>query len=88
MSDTREELQELAARLARELVAERFPDEAMTLEQMEEALAEVKRELGDRLQRAWNEHHRVLQSGFHDLSPSVVTANAASGSPSAALLDK
>src|SRR5438094_995290 len=55
MSDAREELQELAARLARELVAERFPDEAMTLEQMEEALAEVKRELGDRLQRAWVE---------------------------------
>jgi Uncharacterised protein family (UPF0236) len=55
MSETREELQELAARLARELVAERFPDEPMTLEQMEEALAEVKRELGDRLQRAWIE---------------------------------
>jgi hypothetical protein len=55
MSDAREELQELAARLARELVAERFPGEPMTLEQMEEALAEVKRELGDRLQHAWVE---------------------------------
>lgn len=55
MSNRREELQELAARLARELVAERFPDQEMTLEQMEEALAEVKRELGERLQRAWVE---------------------------------
>src|SRR5437660_7457751 len=53
MSNSREDLQELAARLARELVAERFPDGEMTLEQMEEALAEVKRELGERLQRAW-----------------------------------
>ena len=55
MSDAREGLQELAASLARELVAERFAEEAMTLEQMEAALAEVKRELGDRLQRAWVE---------------------------------
>src|SRR5438034_10763561 len=55
MSERREELEELAARMARELVAERFPDQEMTLEQMEEALAEVKRELGERLQRAWIE---------------------------------
>jgi hypothetical protein len=55
MSECREELEELAARVARELVAERFPDEGMTLEQMEEALAAVKRELGERLQRAWIE---------------------------------
>jgi len=55
MSMRREELEELAARIARELVAERLPDEEMTLEQMEEALAEVKRELGERLQRAWIE---------------------------------
>lgn len=58
MSGTREELQELAARLARELVAARFSDEPMTLEQMEEALAEVKRELGERLQRAWIEQQQ------------------------------
>jgi hypothetical protein len=55
MSEKRRELEELAARLARELVAERFGDGEMTLEQMEEALAAVKRELGERLQRAWIE---------------------------------
>src|SRR4051812_50075730 len=55
MSEERRELSELAAKLARELLEERFPDGPMTLEQMEEALAEVKRELGERLQRAWIE---------------------------------
>jgi hypothetical protein len=53
-----EELSEQAAELARELVAERFPpgaDGPRTLAEMEEALAEVKRELGERLQRLWIE---------------------------------
>lgn len=60
MSDSREagELSERAADLARALVAERFPEGAdgpQTLEEMEEALAWVKRELGVRLQREWIE---------------------------------
>lgn len=56
MAERRRDLSELAAELARKLVADRFPenpDRPMTLEQMEEALAWVKRELGERLQRAW-----------------------------------
>jgi hypothetical protein len=58
MAGERRDLGDLAAELARELVAERFPEDPahpMTLEQMEDALAEVKRELGERLQRAWIE---------------------------------
>ena len=50
------DLGEWAARIARELVAERFPEgeEApRTLEEMEEALTWIKRELGERLQRVW-----------------------------------
>jgi hypothetical protein len=56
--DRAEELSEQAAELARQLVAERFPagaDGPQTLAEMEEALAEVKRELGERLQRLWIE---------------------------------
>jgi Uncharacterised protein family (UPF0236) len=59
MEEKRPEMSELAANLARELVAERFPDGPMTLEQMEEALAWVKRELGERLQRAWIEQQET-----------------------------
>jgi hypothetical protein len=54
----REELSEQAAALARRLVAERFPeggDGPRSLAEMEEALAEVKRELGEQLQRLWIE---------------------------------
>jgi hypothetical protein len=53
-----EELSERAAELARQLVAERFPEGAdgpQTLAEMEEALTEVKRELGEQLQRLWIE---------------------------------
>jgi hypothetical protein len=56
--DRGEELSEQAAALARQLVAERFPpgaDGPRTLAEMEEALAEVKRELGEQLQRLWIE---------------------------------
>jgi hypothetical protein len=52
------ELSEQAAELARQLVAERFPpgtDGPRTLAEMEEALAQVKQELGERLQRLWIE---------------------------------
>lgn len=52
------ELSERAAELARQLVAERFPpgaDAPRTLAEMEEALTEVKRELGEQLQRLWIE---------------------------------
>jgi hypothetical protein len=55
MNEERRELGDLAAELARQLVQERFPEGPMTLEEMEEALAQVKRELGERLQRAWIE---------------------------------
>ena len=58
MGDRRQELSELAAELARKLVAERFPEDRehpMTLAEMEEALASVKREFGERLQEAWVE---------------------------------
>ena len=55
MNEERRELGDLAAELARKLVQERFPDGPMTLEEMEEALAQVKRELGERLQKAWIE---------------------------------
>jgi len=58
VSEERRTLSEVAAELARQLVQERFGDEPMTLEQMEEALAEVKRELGERLQRAWIEERK------------------------------
>jgi hypothetical protein len=54
----RTSLSERAAELARQLVAERFPEGAdapRTLAEMEEALAEVKRELGERLQHLWVE---------------------------------
>jgi len=53
-----EELSERAAELARQLVAKRFPpgsDGPRTLAEMEEALALVKRELGEQLQRLWIE---------------------------------
>jgi hypothetical protein len=56
--DRTEELSEQAAELARQLVAQRFPpgtDGPRTLAEMEEALAEVKRELGEQLQRLWIE---------------------------------
>lgn len=52
------ELSEQAAEMARKLVAERFPEGAdgpRTLAEMEEALAEVKRELGEQLQQLWIE---------------------------------
>jgi len=54
----RVELSERAAELARQLVAKRFPpgsDGPRTLAEMEEALAQVKRELGEQLQRLWIE---------------------------------
>jgi hypothetical protein len=54
----REELSEQAAELARRLVAERFPEGTKgptTLAEMEAALTEVKRELGEQLQRLWIE---------------------------------
>jgi hypothetical protein len=54
----REELSERAAELARQLVAKRFPPGSAgprTLAEMEEALAQVKRELGEQLQRLWIE---------------------------------
>jgi hypothetical protein len=57
-SRDREELSERAAELARQLVAKRFPpgsDGPRTLAEMEEALAQVKRELGEHLQRLWIE---------------------------------
>src|SRR4051794_40629792 len=60
--DRVEELSERAAELARQLVAERFPPGAArprTLAEMEEALAEVKRELGERLQRLWIEQQEL-----------------------------
>lgn len=56
--DRTEEMRERAAELARQLVTERFPagaDGPRTLAEMEEALAEVKRELGEQLQRLWIE---------------------------------
>jgi hypothetical protein len=56
--DRAAQLSDRAAELARRLVAERFPpgaDGPRTLAEMEEALAEVKRELGDQLQRLWIE---------------------------------
>ena len=51
--DRAAELSEQAAELARQLVAERFPEGTgpRTLAEMEEALAEVKQVLGERLQR-------------------------------------
>jgi hypothetical protein len=60
MAKSREhkELSERAAELARQLVAKRFPpgaDGPRTLAEMEEALAHVKRELGEQLQRLWIE---------------------------------
>jgi len=57
-SPDREELSERAAELARQLVAKRFPPGSQgprTLAEMEEALAQVKRELGEQLQRLWIE---------------------------------
>jgi hypothetical protein len=54
----REELSERAAEVARQLVAKRFPPGSQgprTLAEMEEALAQVKRELGEQLQRLWIE---------------------------------
>lgn len=54
----RKEPSERAAELARQLVAERFPEGTAghtTLAEMEEALAPVKRELGEQLQRLWIE---------------------------------
>jgi hypothetical protein len=56
----REELSEWAAELARQLVAKRFPpgsEGPRTLAEMEEALAQVKRELGEQLQRLWIQQH-------------------------------
>ena len=56
--DRAAELSERAAELARQLVAEQFPmgaDTPRTLAEMEEALAVVKRELGEQLQRLWIE---------------------------------
>jgi len=56
--DRAAELSDRAAELARQLVAERFPpgaDGPRTLAEMEEALAQVKRELGEQLQRLWIE---------------------------------
>jgi hypothetical protein len=55
--DGAEALSERAAALARQLVAERFPEGTgpRTLAEMEAALAEVKQELGERLQRLWIE---------------------------------
>lgn len=52
-----DELSEKAAELARQLVAERFPagEGPRTLAEMEAALAVVKRELGEQLQRHWIE---------------------------------
>lgn len=58
MAVEREELSEQAAALARRLIAERFPvgtNGPRTLAEMEAALAEVKRELGEQLQRLWIE---------------------------------
>jgi hypothetical protein len=52
------ELSERAAKLARQLVAKRFPpgsEGPRTLAEMEEALALVKQELGEQLQRLWIE---------------------------------
>jgi len=57
-SPDRETLSERAAELARQLVAKRFPpgsEGPRTLAEMEEALAQVKRELGEQLQRLWIE---------------------------------
>lgn len=57
-SQDREELSERAAEWARQLVAKRFPpgsEGPRTLAEMEEALAQVKRELGEQLQRLWIE---------------------------------
>jgi hypothetical protein len=51
-------LSERAAELARQLVAKRFPPGSQgprSLAEMEEALAQVKRELGEELQRLWIE---------------------------------
>jgi len=59
-SPDREELSERAAELARQLVAKRFPPGSQgprTLAEMEEALAQVKRELGEQLQRLWIQQH-------------------------------
>lgn len=55
--DRAAELSEQAAELARQLVAERFPEGTgpRTLAEMEEALAQVKQVLGERLQRLWIE---------------------------------
>jgi hypothetical protein len=56
--DRADDLSERAAELARQLVAERFPagaDGPRTLAEMEAALAEVKRALGEELQRLWIE---------------------------------
>jgi hypothetical protein len=56
--DRAAELSERAAELARQLMAERFPagaDAPRTLAEMEAALAVVKRELGEQLQRLWIE---------------------------------
>lgn len=60
--DRAEELSEQAAELARQLVAEHLPPGAAgprTLAEMEAALAEVKRELGERLQRLWIEQQEA-----------------------------
>ena len=55
-AEERSELSEQAAEIARELVAKRFPGTGpRTVAEMEEALTEVKRELGERLQRLWIE---------------------------------
>lgn len=62
MTEPAPELSDVAAELARELVAERFPagvEQPRTLAEMEEALAWVKRELGERLQRRWLERQET-----------------------------
>lgn len=71
------ELSERAAELARQLVAERFPEGAdgpRTLAEMEEALAEVKRKLGEQLQRLWIEQQEPEAENRTDCAGCARTA--------------
>ena len=79
MADPRDqgELSDRAAELARKLVAERFPegpDGPRTLAEMEEALAEVKRELGEQLQRLWIEQRESDAENRADCAACAGTA--------------
>ena len=73
----REELPEQAADLARRLVAERFPEGVggpQTLAEMEAALAEVKRELGEQLQRRWLEQQEPAAENRTDCAACAAVA--------------